>query len=62
MKEEKKYMNELRHMKETEKALDQDIKETNKLKEKKLKEEEILWKEYSKYRRDCVLIEDKQKR
>jgi len=62
MKEEKKLMNELSNMQETENALDHDIKEATKEKEKLIREEERLWKEYSKYRRDCVLIEDKEKR
>lgn len=55
-------MNELANMCITEKALDNDIKESEKEKLRLIKEEERYWKEYSKHRRECILIEDKQKR
>lgn len=61
-KEEKKLVSELNNLQESENAMDCDIKEAGKKKEKLIKEEERHWKEYSKYRRDCILIEDKQKR
>lgn len=62
MKEEKKLMNELCNLQESENALDYDIREAEKEKERLIKEEERYWKEYSKHRRDCILIDDKQKR
>jgi len=62
MKEEKKLMSELSNLQETENALDCDIKEAEKERERLIKEEEKYWKEYSKYRRDCILIDDKQRR
>lgn len=62
MKEEKKLVSELTALQEAENALDADIKAAEKEKERLIKEEEKYWKEYSKHRRDCVLIEDKQKR
>lgn len=55
-------MGELANLQDTENALDCDIKEAEKEKERLIKEEERYWKEYSKHRRDCILIEDKQKR
>lgn len=55
-------MSELNNSKESEKALDCDIKGAEKENERLVKEEQRHWKEYSKYRRDCILIEDKQKR
>ncbi|XP_050420324.1 beclin-1-like protein [Adelges cooleyi] len=61
LKEEKKLMNELANLQETENALDCDIKEAEKEKERLIKEEERYWKEYSKHRRDCILIDDQQK-
>lgn len=62
MKEEKKLMGELSNLQETENALDSDIKEAEKERESLIKEEERYWKEYSKHRRDCILIDDKQRR
>lgn len=62
MKEEKKLLSELSNLQESENALDCDMREAEKEKERLIKEEEKYWKEYSKYRRDCILIEDKQKR
>lgn len=55
-------MSELANLQDTENALDCDIKKAEKEKERLIKEEEHYWKEYSKLRRDCILIEDKQKR
>jgi beclin 1 len=49
IKEEKKLTSELSNLQDTENALDCDIKEAEKEKEKLLKEEERYWKEYSKY-------------
>lgn len=62
MKEEKKLMSELSNLQESENALDRDIKEAEQEKERLIKEEEKYWKEYSEYRRECILIEDKQRR
>lgn len=62
MKEEKKLMSELSNLQESEIALDRDIKEAEQEKEKLIKEEEKCWKEYSEYRRECILFEDKQRK